>query len=269
MHDEDWYATNAVDLRLGVRLVGLDRSAHAVKLADGERIGYTKLLLAKGLSPRRLPGVHYLRRIEDSDRLRGELRSGGRVLVAGAGWIGLEVAAAARAWGCPVTVVSRHRPRCTPCSARASVASSPTCTAATGSSSTSVSASPNSAVSNGVSAVVTTDGHELPADTVVVGVGALPNTDLAEQDGLIVLPGAPGGIVVDAGLRTDDPDIHAAGDVAAVPRWDEGIGDVQDLIRTRRPVDRRHRLRQGMISTLVRRLDRRRHGFADDLRCGR
>ncbi|TDO46882.1 NAD/ferredoxin-dependent reductase-like protein [Kribbella sp. VKM Ac-2527] len=101
-----------MELRLGRRATLLDRGAHEVELDTGERVGYAKLLLATGSSPRRLrlpgadlDGVHYLRRVEDSDRLREEIRDGGRIVVVGAGWIGLETAAAAREYGCDVTVI--------------------------------------------------------------------------------------------------------------------------------------------------------------------
>jgi 3-phenylpropionate/trans-cinnamate dioxygenase ferredoxin reductase subunit len=97
VHDEPWYADNCVELVLGRRVTRLDRAAHYVELDGGERIGYSKLLLATGASPRRLQlpggdldGVHYLRRIEESDRLRERFHGGGRVVVVGAGWIGLE-----------------------------------------------------------------------------------------------------------------------------------------------------------------------------------
>ncbi len=112
VHDKDWYDKNTVELRLGQRVVAVDRAAHHVELEGGEQIGYRKLLLATGASPRRLrvpgndlPGVHYLRRLDHSDGLRAALHTGGRVIIAGAGWIGLEIAAAARGQGCPVTVV--------------------------------------------------------------------------------------------------------------------------------------------------------------------
>jgi 3-phenylpropionate/trans-cinnamate dioxygenase ferredoxin reductase subunit len=116
VHEERWYAEHAVELLLGRRATLLDRGAHEVELDTGERIGYTKLLLATGASPRRLrlpgadlDGVHYLRRVEDSDRLREAFRDGGRIVVVGAGWIGLEIAAAAREYGCAVTVVAPDR----------------------------------------------------------------------------------------------------------------------------------------------------------------
>jgi 3-phenylpropionate/trans-cinnamate dioxygenase ferredoxin reductase subunit len=107
-----WYADNGVELRLGVPVTGIDRAAHEVALADGSRIGYAKLLLATGSSPRRLPvpgtdadGVHYLRRVGDSDQIKATFQAAARIAVIGAGWIGLECAAAARAAGVEVTLL--------------------------------------------------------------------------------------------------------------------------------------------------------------------
>ncbi|SDM28504.1 3-phenylpropionate/trans-cinnamate dioxygenase ferredoxin reductase subunit [Allokutzneria albata] len=205
VHDAQWYDKNSVDLRLGQRVVGLDRAAHEVELDSGERIRYDKLLLATGASPRRLPidgDVHYVRRLEDSDRLREALGSGGSVAIAGAGWIGLEIAAAARAKGCPVTV---YEPAPTPLHAVLG---------------------PEIggffADLHRAEGVEFRFGESLPgkpnADVVVAGIGARPNTELAEAAGLTV----EDGIVVDAGLRTSDPDIYAAGDVAAVPSTQYG-----------------------------------------------
>src|SRR5262249_28090622 len=112
VHDADWYQSNGVDLRLGVTVTGLDRDKHQVHTADGATVAYDKLLLATGSSPRRLrapgadlDGVLYLRRVEDSERLKSALSGAPRVVTVGGGWIGLEVTAAAREAGCEVTVV--------------------------------------------------------------------------------------------------------------------------------------------------------------------
>lgn len=217
VHDERWYSENSVELTLGRQVLLLDRAAHHVELAGGERIGYTKLLLATGASPRRLAlpgadldGVHYLRSIGDSDTLREAIRSGGSIVVVGAGWIGLETAAAARQYGCRVTVIE---PSPTPLRValgpemggffadlhRRNGVDLRTGRGVTGFRGT-----------GRVSAVMTDDGEDIPADAVVVGVGARPNSELAEQAGLAV----DNGIVVDRSLRTGDPDIYAAGDVA-------------------------------------------------------
>src|SRR5689334_24352103 len=112
VHPASWYAGNGVELRLGVPVTGIDRAAREVALADGSRIGYAKLLLATGSSPRRLPvpgaeagGVHYLRRAVDSDQIKATFQAAARIAVIGAGWIGLECAAAARAAGVEVTLL--------------------------------------------------------------------------------------------------------------------------------------------------------------------
>ncbi|HEY7595841.1 MAG TPA: FAD-dependent oxidoreductase [Actinophytocola sp.] len=224
VHEEGWYGEKQVDLRTGRRVTKLDRGAHEVEFEDGERLGYAKLLLTTGASPRRLriegnqlDGVNYLRRLGHTDKLRESLSAGGRVVVVGAGWIGLETAAAARAkYGCEVTVIE---PQPTPLHAvlgpelgnvfgdlhrkhGVEFRFGTGVTEFTG--------------SGKVSGVRTDDGTELPADTVIVGVGARPNNELAEESGLAV-DGQNGGVVVDAQLRTADPDVYAAGDVASFP----------------------------------------------------
>jgi len=214
VHDEGWYAENAVDLRLGTAVTRIDRARREVHLADGSRIGYSKLLLATGASPRRLnvPGadldhVHYVRSADDSERLRTAIESGGRrVVVVGAGWIGLEAAAAARAYGNEVHVVEPEPTALHRALGRelgevfASVHRRQGVEFTFGEGVTEITPS----------AVVTSSGTSLPADEVIVGIGAAPNTGLAEEAGLEV----EGGVVVDESLRTSDPDIFAAGDVA-------------------------------------------------------
>jgi 3-phenylpropionate/trans-cinnamate dioxygenase ferredoxin reductase component len=222
VHDEGWYGENSVELQLGRRVTSLDRAGHQVQLADGDRLEYSKLLLATGASPRRLElpgvdlgGVHYLRQIEDSERLREAIRGGGRVVVVGAGWIGLETAAAAREYGCEVTVIE---PQSAPLQAALGPGSG---ASVIGGFFAQVHRQHGVDVRLGmavtefcgagqVAAVVTDDGSEIPTDVVIVGVGAKPNTELAEQAGLAV----DNGVLVDAALRTEDPDVYAAGDVA-------------------------------------------------------
>ncbi len=111
VHPREWYAEHDVDLRLGVHATALDTGAHTVQTSAGE-VGYDRLLLATGAEPRRLELAEqsgaptaYLRTIEDSDRLKAAFARGGRIVVVGAGWIGLEAAAAARSAGCDVTVI--------------------------------------------------------------------------------------------------------------------------------------------------------------------
>jgi 3-phenylpropionate/trans-cinnamate dioxygenase ferredoxin reductase component len=220
VHPEGWYAGHDVQLRLGTQVTGLDRGHGEVELAGGERLGYDRLLLATGASPRRLDvpggdldGIHYLRRAEDSDVLREAFGAGGRLVVVGAGWIGLEVAAAAREHGVEVTVIE---PQPTPLHAvlgpevgrlfgrlhRAHGVDLRTGTGVEG----------FEGSGGRVTGVVTSGGTVVPADRVVVGVGIRPNTQLAEAAGLDL---ALGGVAVDEMLRSSDPAIWAAGDVAS------------------------------------------------------
>jgi 3-phenylpropionate/trans-cinnamate dioxygenase ferredoxin reductase subunit len=218
VHEAGWYDDHDVDLRLGVTATAIDRAARRVTLDDGHTLGYDRLLLANGASPRRLPvpgadlgGVLYLRRVEDSERLAEAFRGGGRVVIVGAGWIGLEVAAAAREAGCDVTVVEpeavalyRHLgPELG--EVFAGLHTDHGVTFRFGES-----VSELRGTAGQVAEAVTSSGARLPADTVVVGIGAAPNAGLAAAAGLEV----GNGVVVGATLRTSDPDIYAAGDVA-------------------------------------------------------
>ncbi|MFF7454221.1 NAD(P)/FAD-dependent oxidoreductase [Kitasatospora sp. NPDC008115] len=218
VHPPQWYAEHDVTLRLGTRVVAVDPAGHTVTLADDGRVEYAKLLLTTGSVPRRLPvpgaeqeGVHYLRRVEDSERIRESFRAGARVVVIGAGWIGLEATAAARAAGAEVTVLEAaelpllrvlgrevaqvfadlHRDHGVDLRFGAQVAE---LTGAGGR----------------VTGVRLADGTTVAADSVVVGIGIAPDTALAEAAGLEV----DNGVKTDGHLRTSDPDIHAAGDVA-------------------------------------------------------
>jgi len=218
VHEEGWYAEHEVDLRRGVTVASLDPAGRTVTTADGESIGYDRLLLATGASPRRLnisgaerDGVLCLRTVGDSERLAAALQGGGRVVTVGAGWIGLEVTAAAREAGCEVTVVEPE----------------PTALyRALGPELGEVfadlhrehgvqfrfgeSASEIRGPAGQVGEVVTSSGVALPADVVVMAVGAVPNTGLAADAGLEI----DNGVVADAALRTSDPSIYAAGDLA-------------------------------------------------------
>ena len=220
VHDTTWYAEHDVDLRTGVRATRLDPAAHRVALDTGEELAYMRLLLATGASARRLPvpgadleGVRYLRTLADADRLRADLAGGGRrVVVVGAGWIGLEVAAAARSHGNAVTVVE---PQPTPL--HAVLGARMGRVFARLHRDHGVELLTDTVVreirgSGGRVTAVVTDAHAgLPADLVVVGIGAVPHTALAASAGLDV----DNGIVTDHALRTSAADVHAAGDVAA------------------------------------------------------
>ena len=112
VHPEPWYAEHAVELSLGSAVTSLDPASRTVTTATGERLSYGKLLLATGSKPRHLDvpgadldGVYYLRNVEDSDRLKIKFAEANRVVIIGAGWIGLETAAAARAAGLDVTLL--------------------------------------------------------------------------------------------------------------------------------------------------------------------
>ena len=221
VHSADWYDEHDVDLRSGVTVAMIDPAAHLVTF-DGGTIAYDKLLLATGASARRIdiPGaglgnVLYLRTLPESEALRAAFTPEARVVIIGSGWIGLEAAAAARTAGCSVTIIEPqpgalygaigpelggkfadlHRSHGVEFRFGESAAEF-------------LAGGPGS---GRVGSVVTTGGAELPADVVVVGIGAVPNEGLARSAGLEV----NNGVVTDSALRTSDPDIFAAGDVAS------------------------------------------------------
>jgi len=217
VHPEGWYAEHDVDLRRGVAATGIDRAARSVALADGGEVAYDKLLITTGARPRRLnvpggdlEGLLYLRTVSDSERLGAAFRGGGRVVVAGAGWIGLETAAAARELGCEVTVAEPA-----PGALHQSIGLEVGAVFAGLHRDHGVALRFGEGVSEfrgaggRLTAVVTSAGAELPADVAVVGIGVVPNSGLAEAAGLEV----SNGILTDTALRTSDPDIYAAGDV--------------------------------------------------------
>ncbi|SJN42660.1 Ferredoxin reductase [Microbacterium esteraromaticum] len=227
VHDEDWYRENNVRLERGVKVVSIDPTAHTLRTepvagGDSTEQSYDKLLLATGASARhfdvadRVADPVYLRTVEDNARLRAALVPGAKVVIVGAGWIGLEVASAARQRGAEVTIFE--------------VSELPLLGVL----------GPEIAQSfadlhrhHGVDLRLSTSVDEAAltaADVVVVGIGAIPSTELAEQAGLSI----DRGILVDENLRTSDPDIYAIGDVATqqhpvlgrrirVEHWDTAI----------------------------------------------
>jgi NADPH-dependent 2,4-dienoyl-CoA reductase/sulfur reductase-like enzyme len=216
VHPQEWYAEHGVDLRLGHTVTAIDRAGTAVAVtgpAGTATVSYDKLLLATGASPRRLtftgsdrPEVLYLRTAADSDRLREALQPGPRVVVAGAGWIGLETAAAARSYGCPVTVLEPQ-----------TGALHDQLGPELGEVFAGLHRSQGVEFRFGERAeefrpglVVTSAGAEVPADLLIVGIGAAPNDQLAADAGL----GVDDGVLTDEALRSSDANIFAAGDVA-------------------------------------------------------
>ncbi|MDF9716648.1 FAD-dependent oxidoreductase [Nocardioides sp. ChNu-153] len=220
-----------VDLRLGVRATGLDTATREVLLDGGERVAYDALVIATGSRPRWLPGtdpavdgpvegVTQLRTLDDARTVRDALEAGARVVVVGAGFIGSEVASAARKRDLPVTVVEAldlpltrsigpdvgaacaeiHRAAGTDLRLGTGVAGL---------------ATEEHDGRRRVTGVRLDDGEVLPADLVVLGIGVRPATEWLEGSG-VALHEADGGVVVDATMATNVPGVWAAGDVAHV-----------------------------------------------------
>jgi len=234
VHDEATYAERDIELRLSTEVEGVRLDTHEVVLADGTEVPFDRLLLATGSQPRRpvmtgvhLDGLHLLRTLDDSRSLRAELVEGRRVVIVGAGWIGCEVAAAARRCGCEVIVVEPnplplHR--------------------LLGDTIAEVFRDLHAAEGvhwglgygvfgftgeeqGRVTGVMLDDGGELPADVVVVAVGAAPRVELAHTAGLeLASATSTGGVQVDASLRAS-ADVFAAGDIAAHlhPRYGQRV----------------------------------------------
>jgi 3-phenylpropionate/trans-cinnamate dioxygenase ferredoxin reductase subunit len=231
-----FYGDQHIELRCGVRAVELDRRFRTVTLDSGDAVRYDRLVLATGSRPRTLPlpgldrdGVLTLRGVDDSEHIRRRLarrERPQRIVVVGAGMIGLELAATARTLGHHVTVVEALRrvlARAVTARMSAWLAEehrSKGVTLLLGQEIESLlgAPGPGSGPGSDVQAVRLRGGEQIPADLVVIGVGVLPNVELAVQAGLAV----GDGILVDARLRTSDPAIHAIGDCARFPSPHEG-----------------------------------------------
>jgi NADPH-dependent 2,4-dienoyl-CoA reductase/sulfur reductase-like enzyme len=213
---DDWYEEHDIDLLLGVSATGLNTAEQRVALSDGRTLRYEQLLIATGSRPRRLPmladyeNVSALRTIDDALRLRVELTSGARLVIVGAGFVGLEVASTARSLGAQVTIIEAapqpligvlgdqigtwfcelHRAE------GVQVITERTVTHVRGQSD--------------VAALELSDGRVVQADHVLVGVGVQPEVEWLAGSGL-----ANGGVPVDAHGRTEIPGVFAAGDAAA------------------------------------------------------
>lgn len=217
---EDFYRTREVELLTGTRVGHVDLVAQTLTLASGDRLGFSALLFATGGKPRRLDvpgvgldGIHYLRTIADVLSLRSALRPGARLVIVGAGYIGLEVAAVAVGLGLEVTVVEaadrvmartvcpeisafyaeRHRHAGVDLRTEAKLLRFDGTTAVEG--------------------VVFANGDRIDCDLVLIGIGIEPRTDLARQAGLAI----DNGIAVDSCARTAVAGVYAAGDCSSHP----------------------------------------------------
>ena len=202
-----------------VQAVAIDRAAHSVRLSDGSALAYDKLLLATGSTPRKLPmpGLGqrcvYLRTFADALAIRAHLRAGNRIAIVGGGFIGLELAAAARKLGADVTVIEAQ-PRILMRGVPAEIAE--VIHAAHEAEGVTILCGDGIAAiaDDGAEVRITlAGGRAIVADLAVIGIGAVPVTGLAAEAGLTI----DNGIAVDGELRTDDPDIYAAGDCCSFP----------------------------------------------------
>jgi 3-phenylpropionate/trans-cinnamate dioxygenase ferredoxin reductase subunit len=215
-----FYEQHRAELLLGRRAVAIDRDTRRVRLDDGTALEYGTLVLATGSRERRasapgsgLGGIHYLRGIADVDGIRGELGTGRRLVVIGAGYIGLEVAASGIKHGLEVTVLElADRPLVRVVAPEMSAFYMSAHTRA----GVRVLCNTGLAAFRGedrVREVIATTGESFPADFVVVGIGIVPNQELAQEAGLA----CQNGITVDEYCRTSDPDIYAIGDCCSFP----------------------------------------------------
>lgn len=216
----DFYTQQGIEFKLNRRVTSIDRAAHTVTLNDGEQLNYTKLALCTGARARQvalpgadLDGVHYLRTLEDVAAIKRSVAPGRHAVIIGGGYIGLETASVLRKMEMEVTVLEmapRVLARVTTEELSAfysRVHTEEGVVIKTGVSVASLQGTDH------VSAVCCEDGAELVADLVVVGVGILPNTELAEAAGLTV----GNGIVVDEYCQSSDADIVAVGDCSLHP----------------------------------------------------
>lgn len=219
---ESWYEDQGIDVVLSTRATAIDRANRIVEIEHGGTLPYDVVIVATGSRPRPLPlkgadleGVFDLRDLSDVERIRPRMMAGRRLVIVGAGYIGLEAAAVARTMGLGVTVLemadrvlarvtspvmsdffeTEHRAQGVDIRTGARLASL------------------KGGAEGHVSAAVLDDGTEIAADTVLVGIGILPNVELAEAAGIA----CSNGILVDRDARTNDPRIFAAGDCAKRP----------------------------------------------------
>lgn len=217
---ESFYSDPKIEVRLETPIVAIDRDSKTLRTVHGDSISYDKLVLALGSRVRRLSidgadldGVHYLRTIADVNSIRAELKNRKHAVIIGAGYIGLEVAAVIRQLGLDVTVVEmadRVMSRVVSAEISDFYQIEHTSHGVKLRLSTGITAFRGS---DRINAVEIADGEQVPADFAVVGVGIVPNTELAADAGLIV----DDGIVVDDQCQTNDSNIYAVGDCTAHP----------------------------------------------------
>jgi len=209
--DEARLAAAAIDHARGVTVATVDPENRELVLGDGRILPYDRLLLATGARPRRLPGdapVAYLRTLDDAVAIRDRLEPGKHLVIIGAGFIGLELAASARALGADVTILEAQ-PRILMRGVPEELAAILHRRHVSGGVELRTGVGVASIEGDAQSVTITlTSGEPIRADLVVAGIGAAPNTDLAAATGLAV----DNGVLVDAELRTPAPDIFAAGD---------------------------------------------------------
>src|SRR6202165_1709611 len=212
---DKFYREQKVEL-IADRAVSIDRSARRLSLASGSSLDYGHLVLATGARNRlldipnaNLEAVRYLRILDESEALRQRISSGQRVVVIGAGFIGLEFAATARAKGLEVNVIELGvRVMARAVTAEISEFFQQRHTAAGMRIHLGVQVTSIESDGSKVTGVSLSDGRHIPADLIVVGVGVLPNVEMAKEAGLPVAAG----IIVDEHLLTSDPNISAVGD---------------------------------------------------------
>ncbi len=247
---ESFFAEQRISLRTGVAVTRIDRGNRIVVLDDGGTLSWSSLVLATGAANRRLPvpgtdlaGVHELRTLADAEALRRALGTARSAVVVGAGFIGLEFAAAARKRGIDVTVLEAAD---LPLARGVSPAMADHLAGAHRRMGTDLRLGEGLAALAGrgrsVAAAVGTSGREYPADLVVLAVGVRPRDELAREAGLVV----DDGIVVDEHLRTTDPDIYAVGDCASAPA--EGAGARLRLESVQNATDQGRRAADAIIS---------------------
>ncbi len=216
-----WYEDQNIKLTLGQRATAIDRDAGRVRLEDGGGADYDKLIIATGARPRRCPvdgadlkGVHDLRTLADVERIRPQMIKGRKIVIVGAGYIGLEAAAVARQMGLDVTVLEMADRVLARVTSPVISEFYETVHKAEGVDIRTGARLASFKGDNGaLAAAVLENGEEIAADLALIGIGILPNAELAEEAGVECRDG----IVVDEDARTSDPDIFAAGDCARRP----------------------------------------------------